>query len=287
MGMGLQPTNPSAEESDDKVARYNWASPGDKGRPLLLLVDDLEVDHSYQRPEVSEFNTLATAREFSWAAFGSVIVMERESGRKFIVDGQQRWLAAKRRGIDKIPCLVFKSDGRDHEALAFCRLNTNRKPVRTFVRFRARAEAKAEPEASIAGWLKKCGLRITNENNPNVISYPDLLIRTWKLDTTATQKAIAAQRLVIGPDATLNNQLHQAFVYLYRRGVDVGQYAPKLQRIGGKDELLRRIRVLKIELAREKGKVSERQLAMTVLAAVNYKCRSGKILLPDAPADPT
>jgi hypothetical protein len=144
-------------KAEDKVERYEWASTGDKGKSAVVNVNDLHIDTSYQRPEVSEKNTLATARLFNWSAFGTIVVMERSGGKKFIVDGQQRWLAAKRRGIAEIPCRIFSSNGRDHEAQAFCQLNTNRTAVRVFVRFNARATAGFQPEETIQKWLAGVG----------------------------------------------------------------------------------------------------------------------------------
>jgi rhodanese-related sulfurtransferase len=46
----------------DKIARYDWAVPGDDGQYRCIAISDLKIDHSYQRAEVGDDTILTSAR---------------------------------------------------------------------------------------------------------------------------------------------------------------------------------------------------------------------------------
>ena len=179
----------------NKADRYDWAKPGDIGKQVRIKLDDLIVDHSYQRPEVSESNTIAIAKSFNWVAFGSLVVMQRADGRICIVDGQQRWLSAKRRGdITTVPCILFQSDGIEHEARAFISLNVRRNCVPAIAKFYGYVRAGLEPEKTINNWVKSVDLKITADGKDHKgIDFPTTLIRQWKQDEQAAKLAVELQ----------------------------------------------------------------------------------------------
>lgn len=143
----VHPIHPSKEEADRKKERYQWAAPGDRGTPRSIPVKDLDVDHEYQRG-VKKSAVMRIARDFSWAACGSLIVMERGNGRYYVIDGQQRLEAIRRRGdIKRVQCMVFISHGVPEEARAFREINVGRAPVDTYTRYRAGVIGKLSPES--------------------------------------------------------------------------------------------------------------------------------------------
>lgn len=257
----------------NKSDTYGWAKPGDKGKQTSVSIDDLRVDHSYQRPEVSNPNTLAIAREFSWAAFGSIVVMQRAGNALYVVDGQQRLLAARRRGdITHVPCIVFQSDGRDHEAAAFIALNTRRSHVTSVVKYAASVSASIEPEKTIDVWLKSIGLKVSADGcDTKSISFPTVLISSWKMNDDICRKAIVTQQDVIGPDEPLNNLVHKGMHWLYNSGVDVSKYADKLKATGGRPAMLRAIRSVAIETG---ATSSLRVCGLGILSVINSKRRN-------------
>jgi hypothetical protein len=263
----------------DKVERYDWVKPGDNGRQCKVPVDELKVDHAYQRPEVSERNTLALARGFNWVAFNSIVVMERANGDKFVVDGQQRLLAARHRGdIPAVPCVLFKSDGRDHEARAFISLNVRRTNVPAVAKFNASVRAALNPEKQIADWLSTQGLEVTEDGKAmNGVDFPSTLIRSWNLNADACKKAIAIQRDVNGTDP-LHSTCHKGIFWMLHNGINVEEHADKLKRLGGRSAILRSVKTLEIETG---SKASERGCGIGVLRLVNYKRRSNKIAVPE------
>ena len=260
-----------------KSDRYNWALPGDKGRHARIAVADLKVDHSYQRPEVSDGNTIAIARAFSWVAFGVIVVMQRANGDYYIVDGQQRWLAALRReDIRDVPCIVFQSEGRDHEAKAFLSLNVRRINVRAVVKFLASVKAKLNPETEISEWLATQGLAIASSGRDvDGIDFPTLLLRTYKIDAQSAKNAVIIQRAINGTEP-LHGRCHQGLFWLIHGGIKVNDYVPKIRGLGGRSAMLRAIQAVAIET---NAAASPRVCGVGILRLINHKLRT-KIATP-------
>lgn len=255
----------------NKVERYDWVKPGDQGRQCSLPVDELKIDHSYQRQEVSGSNTLAIARALNWNAFNTITVMERENGDKYVVDGQQRLLAVRRRGdISQVPCMLFKSEGRDHEARAFIALNVRRRHVSAFAKFQAGVSAGCDPEKQIADWLSSQGLKVTEHSKArNGVDFPSELIRSWNLNTNACKRAITIQQDVNGTDP-MNSICHKGIFWLLHNGIKVEEHADKLKLLGGRSAILRSVKTLEIETG---AKASERGCGIGVLRLINHKRR--------------
>jgi hypothetical protein len=263
-----------------KTDRYDWARPGDMGKQCRLAVDSLKIDHSYQRNEVSEHNTLAIARAFVWTAFNAITVMERANGDRYVVDGQQRLLAARRRqDITEVPCVLFQSDGRDHEARAFLALNVRRAHVPSVIKYRASVRAGVQPETQIAAWLATQGLTVTQHGtDPNGVDFPTTLIQHWKIDAEASKVAIATQRAFNGSDP-LHSVAHRGLWWLAHGGIDIAAHADKIKRRGGLSEVLRAVRHLRIEAGLPQ---STNTCGLAILRIINYKRRGHRIAPRDA-----
>ena len=149
------------EEAQGKLERYDWPPAGEKGRFQWIPLEKLEVDHSYQRiREVDEKLLLDIAREWSWALCGALIVCLRE-GRYLIVDGQGRWLGARRRGdIPELPCFVFHMASPREEALTFSKGQKNRKALKSTDAFRADLRAQDENVVAIQRMIEGHGYTV-------------------------------------------------------------------------------------------------------------------------------
>lgn len=226
--------NSSAKKAD----HYGWSKPGDKGKFMWIDIDLLEVDECYQRGEVSKATTLAKCREFSWAACGTLDVMQREDDSYVVVDGHQRLLAARNRGdITKLPCIVFRSDGIEHEAAAFKALNEKRNPVRATDKFRSAVIAGMSPESDIAEWLESLKLTVGSrhgrrDRNADRLTFISTVLRFWKLDT-ATTKAALPLGMTIGNGDGADKFTFVGICYCLRRGIDVAAFKDKLIQAGG------------------------------------------------------
>mgnify|MGYP000874533122 CR=1 FL=1 len=263
----------------NKVERYDWVRPGDRGRQCKIAVGDLKFDHSYQRREVSNANTLALARGFNWVAFNSIVVMERDNGEKYVVDGQQRILAAMRRGdINEVPCILFKSDGREHEAQAFVSLNVRRAKVSAVAKFNASYRAALNPEKQIGDWLKTIGMYVTADGKDlRGVCFPAHLIQTWNRDSDACKQAIVIQRDINGTEP-LHSVCHNGIWWLIHNGIDVSQHADKIKQLGGRSAILRSVKSLEIETGLKAG---VRGCGIGVIRLINHKRRTHKIAIPD------
>ena len=245
----------------------------------MVEIDIINFDPSYQRPEVSETNTLAIARAFSWASFGALVVMERQNKSLWCVDGRQRWTAAKKRGdIQVVPCMVFQSNGRNHEAMAFLDLNTHRKYVSAIHKFMASVKAGLKKHVEIARWLELHGVVVGDSASGHlVISFPDVFIRTWEQDAESAKRAIVTQ-LKIVTEGALSSYLHKGLWYLEHSGIDTSPQAEKLIRIGGLSRILGSIE--DVARATQSSGRSQRICGLGILHLINVK-RQRKIRLPE------
>lgn len=100
-----------------------------------VLLESLLVDTSYQR-EVKGGHT-KIVDNFDEDALGILLVAEREDGTLWIVDGLQRVTALKKLGHSSVLARVFSSDGPEHEAHVFKRVNLDRTKLSPLELFRS------------------------------------------------------------------------------------------------------------------------------------------------------
>lgn len=263
----------------EKVQRYSWSELGRKAIQKNVDIDELKIDYTYQRREVSEKNTLTIARDFTWSAFGSIVVMQRGDGSMWIVDGQQRYLAAKRRGdIKSVPCVILQSSGIKDEARAFKLLNQNRKAVSSTQKFITSVVGGIEPEKSIAEWLESIGLSVTNNGDAvDGVSFPAHLLGTWKINKEKTMEAIHIQRDIIGPEPMMA-LIHDGIFWLLNNGVNIKSEVSKLVRLGGKDAMIRSIRSMQIQI--DCG-ANHKVCGLGILSLINHR-RHHRIIIGDS-----
>ena len=104
-------------------------------------LSDLMVDHDYQR-ELKLAHVDKIAAEFDPDVFDVVQVSQRIGNSLFILDGQQRCAALRRKGdLDElVPCIIHRGLAKEQEAAMFLKLNMQ-KNVSTYEKFRARVVA--------------------------------------------------------------------------------------------------------------------------------------------------
>jgi hypothetical protein len=140
----------------DKVAKYKWRPLRETGEFMWIDKKVLRVDRSYQREDEYKKKIIGIAADWKWESCGAISVMEREDGTFVVVDGQNRTLAAwNRSDITTLPCIVFRSRGITHEASSFIEMNTNRKPVSAYTKFRANLVAGDQFSIEILSILKE------------------------------------------------------------------------------------------------------------------------------------
>lgn len=262
------------------MERYDWARPGDRGRRAEVPVSEIKIDRSYQRPECSEKNTLMIAREFDWDVFGSLTLMQRENGDKYVVDGQQRLLAVRRRGdINRVPCLIFQSDGRDHEARAFAKINMGRTPVTSHAKYRALVKSKENPYHQIDQWIHSEGMEVRPGHGKDVVDFPSVLVSFWKRSQEFSKRALVLQREIIGEaEDDLNANIHKGIWWLLMMGLDLKEHVKKIKEAGGNTALLSAIKAIQIDT--NVPSVSEKCAGRGILRVIN-KGKRRKIKVAD------
>jgi hypothetical protein len=141
----------------DKVKRYGWITKDKPGVLMTLHKDKLQIHPSYQRDVIPTKVKEITAN-WSWVGAGAIVVGER-GGEYWVIDGQHRVLAAKRRSdITHLPCVIFQTEGVKQEAAAFLDLNTGRKPVSSIGKFKAMIAAGDEAACTVHKTLEELGV---------------------------------------------------------------------------------------------------------------------------------
>ncbi|MBV6343375.1 ParB/RepB/Spo0J family partition protein [Candidatus Magnetobacterium casense] len=149
-------------------------------RISLIAVGDLQIDHYYQRP-LSEEKANIITKNFHIDKVG-VLKVSRRDGGYFVIDGQHRLAAAKKRGLTHLPCLIYDDLGPDDEADLRLAFNT-RKVDATVDTFRLLL-AKQDPTATaIQRIVEDIGLKISlsggGHPNPRHIRCVGTLMRTY------------------------------------------------------------------------------------------------------------
>lgn len=152
-----------------KQEAYNWEQLDTPGQFSMVEKGRLNVDHQYQRDNISRSRVLMIAAYFSWIAFGVLIVGRRADGTLWVVDGQHRKLAAdKRSDVTVLPCLIFDMEEIKREAQAFLAANTVRGPVKTLDKFRALVLSEEPVAIAVQNLVSATGHKIGGGNGKDV-----------------------------------------------------------------------------------------------------------------------
>ena len=121
--------------------------------PLLdfINIDALYVDETYQRGvkgRASKSNINQIAENFSWSYFGALTVVSENNGERYaVIDGQHRFLGAKKNGkIKRLPCVVLEEKPAQAQAKDFVHINTKRVVMSSMAKYYA-AIAAGDPDA--------------------------------------------------------------------------------------------------------------------------------------------
>lgn len=143
----------------DKVKRYGWSVQDAPGEMRLLHKDMLQIHPAYQRDLVPQKVSEISAA-WSWVALGALVIGER-GGEFWVIDGQHRAAAAKRRSdITHLPCVIFKTADVKQEARGFLTIQTMRKPVTAVAKQKAMVTAGDEVASFVQQTVDTLGLQI-------------------------------------------------------------------------------------------------------------------------------
>jgi hypothetical protein len=125
-----------------------------------LPINELLVDERYQRPlEAKRVEKIV--KNFDEDLFGALEVSER-NGTYAVYDGQHRLVAARKLGMEKVPCLIHSGISLEREAELFVALQQGRKGVNPVEKFRARCFYGDEDAQAIERIISDAGFRVAS-----------------------------------------------------------------------------------------------------------------------------
>lgn len=186
----------------DKTARYGWVTKDEPGALQMLHKDVLQIHPAYQRDVLPEKVKAITAA-WSWLSLGALVVGKR-GGEFWVIDGQHRTLAAKRRSdITHLPCVVFETADVKTEARGFLGLNTGRKPVTAVAKQKAMVAAGDEVAAFVQQQCVVLGLEI----KPSAHTAGQLKCVAWCTRRAAEDKAVFSTVLALAADLSRQDNM--------------------------------------------------------------------------------
>lgn len=178
MGTRKPPAGDGGEGGKGKRGRRTWPY-----KFAMVPLDHLSVDHAYQRPLTSFADDVIA--NYDPALVGTLTTSERAPGHLAVIDGQTRLEGMRANGEPKAPCLVYTGLTREQEAQLFADLQTKRRGMATYLRFRAALVAKDREAMAIREIVQRAGFELDVE------------------ETSHTIKSIAALETVYRKDAAL------------------------------------------------------------------------------------
>lgn len=162
-----------AKRTTRKVSRKRTSNQGSENNGQWLKWHEitmvspliLNVDSEYQRFVIDSI-VKDIAKNFDPNAFGVVTVGRRSDGTMWVTDGQQRMTASLQLLKDgrlpgnEIPCVIFESAGRSHEATLFM-MQDNRRNISSLSKWKAARAAGERSVLAIDNLLEKHGFSIT------------------------------------------------------------------------------------------------------------------------------
>jgi hypothetical protein len=141
------------------------AETGEIRRFMRVRIDDLHIDHNYQR-DLSLDLVDQIDREYDPRATSAITVVKRANGDLYIVNGQHRAAGAKRHGEEYIMAEVFEGIDPEHEAKLRLKGNTRRtdKPQE---RFRAQIAAGDPESLAIQGIVERFDSQVNRNPDQN------------------------------------------------------------------------------------------------------------------------
>ena len=129
---------------------------------VIVPVEDLHIDESYQRPVQSHVNTIA--REWDDMKCDPLKINYRSDGYLYVWDGQHRLVALRIMGVDYVLCVITVGLTQEQEAELFgCQGNGIKKPDPYDI-FKANVCAGEEIDTAIKTMCDKYDL-LVNRNN--------------------------------------------------------------------------------------------------------------------------
>ena len=215
----------------DKITKYGWTLQDQPGTFKYLDKRHLIINDEYQR-NATPGKVRDLAKNWSWIACGAVTVALRD-GAYWVVDGQHRVLAAKKRSdITTLPCLVFATSDIAEEAQGFLNANANRKPVSAVAKHHAAVVAGDALAGRLQQVFDSSGVTLVdrNSNSPTDFRAVALARRLASDRFDLFSQVFKVTVSLAGSAGTMAHERLLAGLYYIARNVDGGFDQPRLQK---------------------------------------------------------
>lgn len=215
-----------------KEERYKWDMIDAPGEYMIIPVDALRVAPEYQR-KLQEEEILRFARDWSWLCCGTIIVMKRNR-EFFVVDGQQRLNAAKRRtDIRQLPCMVFEArNDIKIEADRFVRLNSCKVGLSGTDKYKASIVSEDPVALQVESVLRSHGMKVGESYSSTTCSCARRLMELCRIDADLFKK-IFGLAVELHAGAEFNGEiLHGLFIlekHLIKYGCENTIFSPYIK----------------------------------------------------------
>lgn len=195
------PTFGNLKNQVPKREKYSWANPSAPGTFLMVRKEDLNIDGTYQREQVSEEKVREIASQWDWKLYGTLSVILRPCGTLWLYDGGHRCRAAfLRDDIAELPCMVFEVSHKIDEARAFLGANLIKTFVSAYHKHRA-AVLTGEPVANAAAAiLNKYGYTAATSARKTEFAAINTLHQMAKEDAVTAERVFSACVIIAGPN---------------------------------------------------------------------------------------
>ncbi len=222
----------------------------------FVPLDEITVDASYQRP-LKPKRVAQILRDFSWAQFGALMLVEQEERRFTVYDGQHRFEAARRHPrISTVPAVIVRLEQAYEEAAHFLGVNTNRSAISTVEKYWAGIEAGDEAMMRICAVLDDAGCEVvpagTKSPGPSRTSSVGAIERAIRYygDAAVTRACRTLAKAWPKDNGALNGVMIQALARLYRNNKSTISEERMVMKLTGKD---RKILTADAEALRKMG----------------------------------
>ena len=224
---------PGTNIRTDKIQKFNWNTQiGELGSNAMIDKWEINIDTSYQR-NILDSRVLTIAKNWQWEAFGRLLVGNRSDGGRFIVDGQHRLLAARKRSdIKDLPCVVFNSRGSKHEADVFLVSNTLRGPMTALQKFKALLIIGDPVAIGIKDAADSLGLTIPEKSggrrkNPlgeeSSLNCIEALVNAWRTNAKDAERCLVLCK-EISKEYAITKDLYEGVFYLNQKMKKIGDF---------------------------------------------------------------
>lgn len=208
------------DKAISKIERYKWTMRDSQGDLVMIDKNSLSIHPSYQRV-ANEAKLQKIAQDWSWIACGAIIVANR-GGEKWVVDGQHRVLAARKRAdIEKLPCVIFNTEDVQEEAIGFLSSNTLRKPITGFDRFKAQIASNNKIAIKVYEILKKYGIELVKTaSKPKQMKCIVWATKAAQVDLAGFESVMRVSS-VLCENYIIHEKILDALFYIRKNNVDI------------------------------------------------------------------